>query len=81
MTMTSPRPFDRATQAKLDRVLARQANRDRLKHIKEAIAQIETDLEAVIKQRRRSFSSADFIEERWLREIQIVSADLEILEI
>jgi hypothetical protein len=70
-----------AMQAKLDRVLARRASRDRLKRIREALARIQAELEAAIEQHRLSYSQGTFVEERWLREIKRVQFDLDSLEV
>jgi hypothetical protein len=79
--MTALRQFDQATQNKLDKILARQTQRDRLARVREALRQIQEELEAAIRQHRKSVSMGDFAEERWLREVKRVCFDLDILEI
>jgi hypothetical protein len=77
VTLVRERRFDQATQAKLDRVRLRTENRARLSRVREALARISAELEAAVRNHRKSFTSAELIEERWLLEIKRARFDLD----
>jgi hypothetical protein len=79
--MNALRPFDRETQRKLDRVLLRQANKARLARVRAALARIEEELAAAIRNHRKSVNMADLVEESWLRRIESLHAELNRLEL
>jgi hypothetical protein len=81
MTVVRDRPFDQATQIRIDRALLRQASRDRLKRVREALRRIQAELEAAVREHRKSVSMGTFAEERWLQQIESLRLDLEMLEI
>ena len=73
--------YDQATQAKLSKVKERVAQRDRLAKIKLALSKIAAELEAAARASRRSYSAGEYREERWLREVESLRLELEMLEI
>jgi hypothetical protein len=69
-------------QAKLGRIQARQATRDRLKRIREALARIEAEIAAALDRKRQaSASGAEYLEDHLLRRMKSVRADVDSLEL
>jgi hypothetical protein len=82
--MTRPMTLDRLSpevRAKLARIQARQANRDRLKRIREALARIQAEIAAALDRKRQaSASDREYLEDQLLRRIKSVRADVNMLE-
>jgi hypothetical protein len=82
MTLVRDRPLDHATQAKLNRLLLRQANRDRLARIRIAVDRINQEIAAARDKKRLSVGGhVDCFEDGLLRRLRNLRADLELLEV
>jgi hypothetical protein len=84
MTTVRDRPLDHATQAKLDRFLVRQANKDRLAKIKLALARINQELAQALAGRQKQVGGPDpgeSFEDALFRRLKSLRADLDLLEV
>jgi hypothetical protein len=80
--MTRLRQLSPELQNKLVRIQARQANRDRLKRIREALRRIEEEIAAALDRKQQASATVrEYSEDRLLRQVKSARVDCDALEI